>query len=139
MKDSDIDFQTPEAVENAFYSAFTECNTQAMSTVWANDDIICIHPGSSVLVGYTAVMRSWQNILSNAEPPHLYVEVLNCYVTSDLAVHVVKEHIRSEAPQSESVTVVLATNIYRRGPYGWRMIEHHASVPSNARRQHTLQ
>ena len=139
MSDSDSDFQTPEAVEKAFYAAFADCNAHAMANVWANDDVICIHPGASVLIGYTAVMRSWQTIFSNAELPYLRVEVLNRYVGSDLALHIVQEQIRSEATQSESVAIVLATNVYRRDTNGWHMIEHHASVSGRARTQQTLQ
>lgn len=139
MSESTTIFQTPEAVEKAFYTAFVECDLQAMANIWANDDVICIHPGSSVLIGHAAVIRSWQNILANAEPPHLHFEVLNRYLSSDLALHIVEEQIRSETSQAEAVAIVLATNVYRRDERGWRMIQHHASVTGNGRRRHRLQ
>lgn len=139
MSESDTIFQTPEAVEEAFYAAFAECNARAMTNIWANDEVICIHPGSTALIGHAAVMRSWQNILSNAEPPNLHVEVLNRYLSNDLVLHIVEEQIRSERSQAEAVAIVLATNVYRRNDKGWRMIEHHASVAGSGRRRHTLQ
>lgn len=139
MSDSDSDFQSPEAVEKAFYTAFAACDAQAMAKVWADDSVICIHPGSSALIGHAAVIRSWQNILSNAEPPKLHVELIHRHVSNDLALHIVEEQIRSETTQSKSVAVVLATNVYRRDDNGWHMIQHHASVSNSAHRQHTLQ
>lgn len=139
MNQSKTKFNSPDAVENAFYKAFADCDTRAMDDVWADDDVICIHPGSSPLVGYNAVLRSWRTILDNSEPPNLHFEVVYKYINSNLAVHIVAEQIRSELSKPESVAIVLATNVYRRDTDGWRMIEHHASLSSMSRTQHTLQ
>ena len=37
------------------------------------------------------------------------------------------ENILSEVHGRLSVTKILATNLFERGPGGWRMIHHHAS------------
>ena len=37
------------------------------------------------------------------------------------------ENIFSEVRGRLAVTSVLATNLFERGPQGWRMIHHHAS------------
>ena len=66
MKQSD--FSTPQGAEEAFYAAFAECDYKAMEIVWAVEGVLCIHPGSSALIGRDAVMRSWANMLLNAEP-----------------------------------------------------------------------
>jgi ketosteroid isomerase-like protein len=139
MSKLQAEFHTPQAVETAFYTAFTNCDVQAMDTVWADDNVICIHPGSSVLVGHEAVMRSWMNILTDAEPPNLHVQVLYRHVGTDLALHVVEEQIIPNSGNPETTSVVLATNIYRSYLNGWRMVEHHASLCKTARRRHTLQ
>ena len=124
-----MDLSTPEAAESAFYAAFAACDYNAMEAVWADDDVVCIHPGSSALVGRTAVMRSWSNMLLNAEQPNIRVNVISRTTSSGLAVHVVEEHISSGYGDTASVSMVLATNIYRQDNDGWRLLEHHASVP----------
>jgi len=139
MNDSKAGFSTPEAVETAFYAAFADCDVQAMNAVWADDDVICIHPGSSALIGHDAVMRSWINILTDADPPNLHIEVISRIVCDKLAVHVVEEHIAPVAGAPGTTSVVLATNIYRHEDDGWRMLEHHASLPRSSQRFHTLQ
>jgi len=139
MSESEAGFSTPEAVEAAFYAAFCTCDLQAMDMVWAKTEVICIHPGSTPLVGRNVVLRSWKNILMLAEPPHLHIEIISRIVCDKLAVHVVEEHITPGAGAAGTTSVVLATNIYRYEDDGWRMLEHHASMPRTSQRLHTLQ
>jgi ketosteroid isomerase-like protein len=139
MNQSNTNFNSPDAVENAFYKAFANCDTEAMGKIWANDNVVCIHPGSSALIGYDAVLRSWRTILDNSEPPNLHFEVVNQYTSNDLTIHIVEEQIRSETTNPETVAIVLATNIFRRDENGWHMIEHHASLSRRPHTQHTLQ
>lgn len=144
---SELDLSTPEAAEAAFYDAFADCDVKAMDAVWADGNVICIHPGSSALVGRDAVMRSWENMLLYAEPPNIRVEVLSRTASDGLAVHVVEEHITSGYGDSASSSMVLATNIYRYEDNRWQLLEHHASVPKFPRStsetathsKHTLQ
>ncbi|WP_455203033.1 nuclear transport factor 2 family protein [Kaarinaea lacus] len=123
------DFVSPQAAEAAFYAAFADCDLSAMSAVWADSSVVCIHPGSNVLIGRDEVMRSWANILLNSEPPTLHVEVLSRTEQDGIAVHVVEERISPGGLSASLVSVVLATNIYRLGANGWKLFEHHASVP----------
>ena len=122
-------YSSSEAAEAAFYKAFANCNLQAMDAVWADTEVVCIHPGSTALVGREVVMRSWTHILTNAEPPDLGVEVLSRTVRDKLAVHVVEEHLTPVTDSSASTLVVLATNVYCLEGDGWRLLEHHASTP----------
>jgi len=126
---NDSGFSTPEAAETAFYKAFADCDLQAMDAVWAEAEVICIHPGSTALLGREAVMRSWINILTQAEPPNLHIEVLSRTVANELAVHMVEEHITPVTGSPESTSVVLATNVYCLETNGWRLLEHHSSIP----------
>jgi len=119
---------TADAAEAAFYAAFVDCDIQAMKAVWADAEVICVHPGSSVLIGREVVMQSWSHILTNAEPPNLNIEVLSRTVCNELAVHVVEEHIASMTGSPEPASIVLATNVYSLEPDGWRLREHHASM-----------
>ncbi len=138
MNQSNTDFNSPEAVETAFYTAFADCDVQAMDRVWAHGDVVCVHPGSSALVGHEAIMGSWRNILTDAEPPNLRCEIVCRYTDDDLTVHVVEEHIMPDSADSASTSIVLATNIYQRDETGWHMVGHHASL-SRSLKQHTLQ
>jgi len=122
-------FSSSEEAEAAFYAAFANCDLRAMDVVWADAEVICIHPGSTALVGRNIVMQSWSNILTNAEPPNLNVEVLSRTVRNELAVHVVEEQITPLTGSPESTSVVLATNVYCLEADGWYLLEHHASVP----------
>ncbi|NNF96328.1 MAG: SnoaL-like domain-containing protein [Halobacteria archaeon] len=129
-------FSTPEAAEAAFYAAFANCDIQAMDAVWADTGVICIHPGSTALLGRDVVMRSWMNILTQADPPNLHIEVLSRTVSNDLAVHVVEEYIAPVNGSPESTSVVLATNVYCLEADGWRLLEHHASIPKPRQTTH---
>jgi ketosteroid isomerase-like protein len=46
---------------------------------------------------------------------------------SDLAWVTCTENIFSEVHGRLAVTSVLATNLFERGPDGWRLVHHHAS------------
>jgi hypothetical protein len=101
-----------------------------MEAVWVEDEnVVCIHPGSAALLGREQVMRSWSNILLNAQPPDVRINVLSRTVSDALAVHVVEEYITPSGAPNTSVSLVLATNIYCKSDHDWRLLEHHASVP----------
>jgi uncharacterized protein (TIGR02246 family) len=145
-QDAKSGFSSPEAAEAAFYFAFAACDLEAMNDVWATDGVVCIHPGSDALLGRESIMRSWAEILVNAELPSLRTQVLSRTVSNDLAVHVVEESIAPRGKSSEIISIVLATNVYRRDENGWKLLEHHASAPMARQRlsqpetrQHTVQ
>ena len=129
-------YASADAAEAAFYAAFADCDIQAMDAVWADAEVICIHPGSAVLIGREVVMQSWSHILTNAESPDLTVEILSRTVCNELAVHVVEEHIAPLAGSPEPALVVLATNVYSLESDGWRLREHHASISRPRRTTH---
>ncbi|MGD8926006.1 MAG: nuclear transport factor 2 family protein [Thioalkalispiraceae bacterium] len=128
-------FATAEQAEAAFYAAFNRCEPEAMAKVWADDNVVCVHPGSQAIVGYVAVMRSWTHILSDARLPNIQVLPVTRSVTETMAVHLVEEQI-SSGQQSASV---LATNVYRKYEAGWLMVEHHGSLIHEDTQKHTLQ
>lgn len=129
-------YVSPNAAEAAFYAAFAHCDIKAMDAVWADAEVICIHPGSSAIVGRELVIRSWSHILTNAEPPILHIEVLSRTMHDNLAVHVVEEQIRQGDSSPESTLIVLATNVYCLETDGWRLLEHHASTPGPRQTTH---
>lgn len=116
---------TPDEAEAVFYEAFSRCDSAVMTAVWADGDVVCVHPGSSAIVGHASVTRSWTHIFTNAQRPAIAFAVLNRIESADLAVHVVMEDIAAGPGASARV---LATNVLRRYAQGWLLVEHHASV-----------
>lgn len=131
------DLSSPKAAEQAFYQAFADCDPAAMAGVWASEGVVCIHPGAPPVIGREAVLRSWSGILTGAARPSLRVVLLKRLEQGALAVHLVEEHIAAPEGDGDG-TLVLATNIYCREQDGWRLLEHHASLPAAAQR-HSLQ
>ncbi|MBD3670237.1 MAG: nuclear transport factor 2 family protein [Gammaproteobacteria bacterium] len=133
-----LELRTPDEAEAVYYEAFMHCDKEVMAALWADGDVICIHPGSGAIVGHEAVVRSWSHIFTNARMPEINFTVAKRTMTDDLAVHIVAEEI---ATGNEASAVVLATNVYQKFPSGWLMTEHHSSlVPVQTERQgQTLQ
>jgi ketosteroid isomerase-like protein len=123
-------FFSPDAAEDAFYRAFAALDPAAMRRVWSADDTVtCIHPGGPLLQGLQAVLQSWSEIFAGSQPPRLSWERLSAVESDDLAVHVTAEQIQSGDPESARGARVVATNVFRRGPAGWLLVQHHASLP----------
>ena len=136
MKTSKLTLKSPDEVEAVFYEAFIHCDPEVMAGLWADEDVICVHPGSGAILDYRSIVRSWVNIFSDVRRTELKYTVINAVSANDLAVHVVAEEMLS----SGMVTaVVLATNVYRKFNAGWLMIEHHASLMQSLSNGQTLQ
>lgn len=136
MKTTSPVFKTPDDAEAVYYEAFRHGDIRVMAAVWADTDVICIHPGSAAIVGYDAVVRSWEHIFTNTRQPDLKLEIMKKTQIAGLAVHLVTEEVQTG---SEFTALVLATNVYQLFGDTWRMTEHHASLVQAGRRGHTLQ
>lgn len=120
-------FTTPQDAETAFYEALERADLEAMMAVWAEDEeIVCIHPGGPRMSGYAAVREAWRRIFEGGTKLRVRLSNPNVMQTPFTAVHSVLEEI-SAADKDETRAPVVATNVYVRGPLGWRMVVHHAS------------
>jgi ketosteroid isomerase-like protein len=127
-------FPTPEAAQDAFYAAFAATDLAAMAEVWGEEsESLCIHPGGGPLKGKAAVMQSWMEIFSAAQPPSIEVEPVTGMTSGDLAVRVLVELIRPNGHPAEAASRVLATNVFRFREGSWYLVEHHASLPLRVR------
>ena len=131
-----LQFKSPDDVEAVFYEAFTRCDPDVMAELWADEDVVCVHPGLGAIADYDAIIRSWANIFSNADRTEIKFTVLNRVVSDELAVHVVTEEMLSSGAVA---AVVLATNVYRKYDSDWFMVEHHASLMQNRSERRVLQ
>jgi ketosteroid isomerase-like protein len=135
MQKPKLEMKTPDEVEAVFYEAFRNCDKDVMAALWAEGDVVCVHPSSGAIVGHEAVVRSWAHIFTGAIIPEIKVTVGKRTVSDDLAVHLVTEEI---ATGGESA-VVFSTNVYQKIGNGWFMIEHHGSVVPSLSQGQTIQ
>lgn len=120
-------FATALDAETAFYEALERCDLEAMMNVWAEDEeIICVLPGGTRMTGYAAVRDAWRRLFEGG--PRLHLQVSHQGVTQNpfAAIHNNIEEVTVAGDQQASA-IVVATNVFIRGPLGWRLLLHHAS------------
>ena len=121
-------FATPEEAELAFYDSLERADLGRLMQVWSDDEeIICVHPGGLRVVGLHAVKESWQEILSQGA---LHIRPAKLVSTQSMmsTVHSLIEQITVRSQAGTEVAHCYATNVYHKGPTGWRMVMHHASA-----------
>jgi len=119
-------------VETEFYEALQRGDIDRLMALWSDDDeIACVHPSGSRLVGAAAIRASFDAMFANgtidARPEK--VRRLDAHST---AVHSVLERIRILTPEGERFVWVVATNVYLKAAQGWRLVAHHASPGTTA-------
>jgi AmmeMemoRadiSam system protein A len=126
-------FATPQAAEKGFYGALERGDLEAMLSVWADDEgVVCIHPGGERLQGRTAVDRSWRDMLAGQPIMRFDLEDVNYTGDAKLSIHTLRERI---SVNGQLAGVALATNVYRLGEDGWRLLMHHTSPDPAVMRQ----
>src|SRR3989304_6233287 len=124
---------TPEEQEVAqanegFYRAFESLDIKEMEKVWAKQDSVqCGHPGWRILRGWNAVMESWRAIFENTPQIRFLLTDVTVEVRGGLAWVTLYENLNSSLEGQNVAATILTTNIFRKGPDGWRMIHHHGS------------
>ncbi len=99
------------------------------------DAISCVHPGWPVLTGRGEVLRSYALIMANTEYIQFFLTDVKVGVAGDTALVTCTENILSGGPPPEGGgelgplvgQLVVATNVFRRTPEGWKLWSHHAS------------
>ena len=114
------------SANQAFYDAFEACSLAAMEAVWEHSaDVVCVHPGWSMLVGWPAVRRSWEQLLGNGQNLQFIVTEAVATVGTDMAFVRASENILADGGMQGSIVVI---NVFSRGGDGvWRMVSHHGS------------
>ena len=119
---------TPDDIETAFYEALRDGALDKLMACWADeDDIVCIHPGGSRLLGASTIRASFESMFAHgggipAIPAHIRrVDSLAS------AVHHVLEQVDVMTADGLVQAYVIATNVYHKTAQGWRLVVHHAS------------
>jgi ketosteroid isomerase-like protein len=118
-----------QAANDAFYTAFSSLDIERMSEVWAHEDAVkCVHPGWTLLEGWDAVQRSWQQIFSSTVLMQFTITGTSINIEGDWAWVVCTENLTSIAGTQVSEGRVQATNIYRNRAGRWLLVYHQGSL-----------
>lgn len=118
-------YANPQDAEDAFYDAIDERDSKRLREVWEDSpDIACLLPMQHLLHG-KQVLEAWTPLFGGDFHLDIQVRHVRWLETRDLAIHYLEEQIA--VPGRPPQPPVLATNIYRRGADGWRMILHQNS------------
>ncbi len=123
-------FRSAFEAEKAFYLAFARGDIELMKKVWspALTESYCLHPGDTPLLGYDAIIQSWQHIFANQQLSKLQIEHKNLSSNPGLAVHRITEHLSMRIDESSSQQGTFhALNVLQCINDQWFMLSHHAS------------
>ena len=114
-------------IEQQFYEALQRGDIDRVMAVWSDDEeIVCVHPGGSRLVGAGAIRAAFEAVFANgavnAQP-----QKVRRLQTHSSAVHSVLEQVRIDTPEGPQSAWVIATNVFVKTAQGWRLVAHHAS------------
>jgi ketosteroid isomerase-like protein len=107
------------AANAAYYRAFSSGDFAAMTRIWAEDGVSCVHPGWPPLIGRGDVIESYRNILANQNRVRIAHQDDAAIVTGDEGRVLCIEIVAGAA--------LAAANFYRRIGGAWRMVHHQAS------------
>lgn len=128
------DTELVEQANTAFYETMERGDFDELSDLWLDDDISCIHPGWPVLSGRGEVLRSYALIMANTEYIQFFLTDVTVHLAGDTALVTCTENILSGGPAEDGGELgplvgqlVVATNVFRRTPDGWKIWSHHGS------------
>ena len=111
---------SPDDVEAQFYEALREGDITKLMAVWSDDDdIVCVHPGGSRVIGARAIRASFEAIFERGAIP---VQAGSVRRTRSLdgAVHNLIETVTIQSTEGAQQGFVVATNVYTKTAQGWR-------------------
>ena len=119
---------SPEDAEAQFYEAVRDGDLERLMAVWADDDdVVCVHPGGTRVVGPQAVRAAFEAIFANGSIA-VHPEHVKRVQAMGSAVHSVLERIDIVTVDGPRTGWIVATNVYVKTGEGWRMVAHHASL-----------
>jgi ketosteroid isomerase-like protein len=118
---------SPDDLEQEFYDSLREGDIERLMACWADeDDIVCVQPGGSRLLGAAAIRAGFEAMFANGSI-QAFAEQVRRVESLTSSVHSVIERVQVLTPDGPQEAYVLATNVYQKTPQGWRMAAHHAS------------
>lgn len=122
---------SPDETEQLFYEALQHADLEHLMELWSDDEeISCVHPGGPRLVGAAAIRAAFEAMFQQGAV-QVVPERVRRLVHGDTAIHQVLERVQVAGPEGSKSAWVIATNVYVKTDFGWRLAVHHAS-PGNA-------
>ncbi len=133
------DVRSVEAVNAAFYRAIESGDLDLLDAVIldgpTSDAVTSVHPGWPMLRGRGEVMRSFAAVMAGTPYIQFILTDVDVRTVGDVAVVTCSENILTGVEhETDGATElgfaggrIVATNVFRRTPSGWRMWIHHAS------------
>ena len=116
-----------DEVEAEFYEALRRGDLERLMALWADDDeIVCVHPGGTRIVGNAAIRASFEAIFANGGIP-VRPEQVHRLAAMGSALHHLVERVEVRGEQGPQTAWVTATNLYLKTARGWRLASHHAN------------
>ena len=131
MKEDEIIVQV-QKINSEFYHAFENLSIERMEGLWKHEDnVVCIHPGWDLFIGWLAIRESWITIFHNTEMIKFIITNTKVRVFDNIAVVVCLENIETLLDGEIVRLGVIATNIFEQMENQWLLIHHHGSSVSN--------
>ncbi|MFE7466772.1 nuclear transport factor 2 family protein [Streptomyces sp. NPDC057499] len=131
------DIAAVERANTTFYEAMERGDYEELSGLWLPGEdltVSCVHPGWPVLSGRGEVLRSYALIMANTDYIQFFLTDVGISMTGDTALVTCTENILSGGPAEDGNALgplvgqlVVATNVFRRTPDGWKLWSHHGS------------
>ena len=119
-------FALPQDAEDAYYDAIDENDLEAMMSVWDDSaETLCLLPMMPAQRGAAAIRQAWEPLLGGELSLDLEIKHLSWIEHGDIAIHLVEEHVQT--PGQPGKQTLYATNVYRKGGDGWRILMHQNS------------
>lgn len=123
------------SLNRAFYEAFESDDFDAISAIWEHSDRVqCVHPGWSILRGWSEVGASWKAMVEGPGQLQFVLTNDDVQVDGDVAWVTLDENIIGDGP---TATVAVVNMFARQGDGSWRMIAHHGSAIMMPQRRYT--
>lgn len=118
-----------KAANATFDVALSKRDLAALDVIWAPDGrVTALHPPSkAVIVGWTAVRKSWEGAFANFPEMSVEMKDPNVRVIGDMALVTGIETFRGKLPNGNIVEFLApTTNVYERHGDQWLLVHHHA-------------
>lgn len=116
------------AANQAFYNAFADRDLKIMTSLWwQGSTSICIHPGSSPIVGWSNIRNSWDSIFQNTNSLEIDIEIIKVEVDQALAYILLREIVLQSNQGRRMKAQSMATNIFQKMAQKWYLVSHHGS------------
>ena len=127
-----VDVAAVTAANGELYAAIEVGDGDRLAAMWdTTDDIVCVHPGWPAVSGRSRVLRSWAVIMANTAYIQFFSTDVAVTVDGDVAVVTCEHGLLARTDDSDTgfgeTARVVASNVFRRRPDGWRLWSHHAS------------